>query len=94
MVNQKPVSIAVQVILCIIPLVWLYGFYRIEKLGVGILMVIGVSILVIVIQFLIPIYVGYAIAWLVSFLVPIYYMVKWSQKWNDKFEEYSNDSKE
>jgi len=80
--ERKPVSIVVQVILCIIPLVWLYGFYRIEKLGSGILMVIGVAILAIVLLF-IPVF-GYALAWLASFLLPIYYIVKWSQEWNEE----------
>ena len=79
--ERHRVSIAVQVILCFIPLVWLYGFYRIEKLTAGILMVIGVAILTIVLAF-IPVF-GYAIAWIISVLVPIYYMVKWSQEWND-----------
>ncbi len=46
---RKRVSIAVQVILCFIPLVWIWGFFRIEKLIAGILMLIGVTILVIVI---------------------------------------------
>jgi hypothetical protein len=81
MVERNPVSIAVQVILCFIPLVWLYGFYRIEKLGAGILMVIGVAIIAIVLAF-IPFF-GYALAWLASFLLPIYYMIKWSQEWNE-----------
>jgi hypothetical protein len=81
MSERQPVSITVQVILCFIPLVWLYGFYRIEKLGAGILMVIGVAILAIVLAF-IPVF-GYALAWLASFLLPIYYMIKWSQEWNE-----------
>jgi hypothetical protein len=80
--ERQPVSIAVQVILCFIPLVWLWGFYRIEKLGAGILMVIGVAILAIVLAF-IPVF-GYALAWLASFLLPIYYMIKWSQQWNEE----------
>jgi len=81
MVERKPVSITVQVILCLIPLVWLYGFYRIEKLGSGILMVIGVAILAILLVF-IPVF-GYALAWLASAILPIYYIVKWSQEWNE-----------
>lgn len=100
MVERNPVSITVQVILCFIPLVWLYGFYRIEKLGAGILMVIGVAILAIVLAF-IPVF-GYALAWLASFLLPIYYMVKWSQEWNEEIllegkiseEEYKKKKKD
>lgn len=79
----KRVSIAVQLILCLIPFLWIIGFIRIQKLMAGILMLIGVAILVVVIQWLIPFEFGYALAWLVSFLTPIYYMVKWSQQWND-----------
>ena len=81
MVERKPVNIVTQVILCIIPIVWLYGFYRIEKLGAGILMVIAVAILAIVLVF-IPVF-GYALAWLASAILPIYYIVKWSQEWNE-----------
>ena len=87
---RKRVSIAVQVILCFIPLVWLYGFFRIEKLIAGILMLIGIAILAIVIQLFIPFYFGYALAWLVSFLAPIYYIVKWSNEWNDSIPTYSD----
>ena len=89
--ERKPVSIAVQVILCIIPLVWLYGFYRIEKLGSGILMVIGVAILAIVLLF-IPVF-GYALAWLASAILPIYYIVKWSQEWNENILIEGKDDK-
>jgi hypothetical protein len=81
--ERERVSVAVQVILCFIPLVWLYGFFRIEKLLAGILMLIGVAIFAYLLQLFIPFYLGYALAWLVSFLFPIYYMVKWSQEWND-----------
>jgi hypothetical protein len=82
MSERKPVSIAVQVILCLIPLVWIHGFFRIEKLIAGILMLIGVAIMALVIQLFIPFYFGYALVWIVSFLVPIYYTIKWSQEWN------------
>jgi len=91
MVERKPVSIAVQVILCIIPIVWLYGFYRIEKLGAGILMVIAVAILAIVLVF-IPVF-GYALAWLASAILPIYYIVKWSQEWNENILIQGEDDK-
>jgi len=87
--ERKPVSIVVQVILCIFPLVWLYGFYRIEKLGSGILMVIGVAILAIVLLF-IPVF-GYALAWLTSAILPIYYIVKWSQEWNENILNEGED---
>lgn len=46
-------------------------------------MLIGVAILAIAIQFLIPFDFGYVLAWVVSFLVPMYYMVKWSKEWNE-----------
>jgi len=88
--ERKPVSIAVQVILCIIPLIWLYGFFRIEKLMAGIAMVIAVFILAIVIQFFIPFY-GYALAWLASVILPIYYIVKWSQEWNENILNEGED---
>jgi len=85
MPERHRVNLAVQVILCVIPIVWLFGFYRIEKLASGILMVIGVTIVALFFQFVIPWPIGSALAWLVSFLVPLYYMVKWSQEWNENF---------
>jgi len=57
---------------------------------VGILMLIGVAILVVLIQWFIPIEFGYLLAWLVSFLAPIYYLVKWSRQWNDSIPVDSN----
>ena len=82
MSERQPVSITVQVILCFIPLVWLWGFFRIEKLIAGIVMVIVVAIIASALTIFIPFF-GYAIAWLASVFVPIYYMVKWSQEWNE-----------
>ena len=81
--ERQRVNVAVQVILCFIPIVWLFGFFRIEKLIAGILMLIGVAILAVIIQSFIPFELGYVIAWLVSIFVPIHYMVKWSGEWND-----------
>ena len=89
MSERNRVSIAVQVILCFIPLVWLWGFFRIEKLIAGIVMVIVVAILASAVTIFIPFF-GYAIAWIVSVLVPIYYIVKWSQEWNDSIPAYSD----
>ena len=86
--GRHRVSIAVQVILCFIPLVWLWGFFRIEKLIAGILMLIAVAILAMAIQMFIPFY--YGVAWLVSALIPLYYMVKWSQEWNESIPVDSN----
>jgi hypothetical protein len=80
--ERKRVSIAVQVILCFIPLVWIIGFFRIEKLIAGILMLIGVAIVAVVIQSFLG-EIGFILAWLVSILLPIHYMVKWSNQWND-----------
>jgi len=80
--EKKRVSITVQVILCFIPLVWIIGFFRIEKLIAGILMLIGVAIIAVVIQSFLG-EIGFILAWLVSIIVPIYYMVKWSNQWND-----------
>ncbi len=84
MVERKRVSIAVQVILCLIPLLWIYGFYRIEKLIAAIVLGIVVVIIATAIQFLFPFEFGYGLACLLSFLIPIYFLAKWSQEWNDK----------
>jgi len=81
MSQRRRVNVAFQVILCFIPLVWIWGFFRIEKLIAGIIMLVGVTILVIVILMVVP--YGRPISWLASVLVPLYFMVKWSQEWND-----------
>ena len=91
--ERQPVSIAFQVILCFIPLVWLWGFFRIEKLIAGIVMVIIVAILAFALTIFIPFF-GYAIAWLASVFVPIYYIVKWSQEWNESILIEREDEEE
>ena len=90
--ERQPVSIALQVILCFIPLVWLWGFFRIEKLIAGIVMVIVVAILASAVTIFIPFF-GYALAWLASVILPIYYIVKWSQEWNENILIEGKDDK-
>jgi len=90
--ERQPVSIALQVILCFIPLVWLWGFFRIEKLIAGIVMVIVVAILASALTIFIPFF-GYALAWLASVILPIYYIVKWSQEWNEDILNEGKDDK-
>jgi len=85
MVQQKSVSIAWQMLFTVIPFVWIYAFYRIEKLIYGILLAIGTAAIISAIQMIIPHPYGAAITWPVSILIPIYFVRKWSIEWNSKF---------
>ena len=86
MVEQKPVNVALQVVLMFIPIVWVYAFYRIEKLSMGIFLLFAVLAISIVIQVILPYPYGLIFAYVPSFALPIYFIRKWSREWNAKFE--------
>ncbi len=87
MVAKGPVSVHWQMLFTIIPLVWIYAFYRIERLILGIIFAIITGIITYGIQIALPMEFGFAVSWLVSILIPIYFIRKWSIEWNQKFEK-------
>jgi len=84
MVEQNRVDVGLQVVFCIIPLLWIYGFYRIEKLRMAIVLLIIVSILATVVQMLLPFPFGLVASLIFNFVIPIYLIVHWSREWNER----------
>ncbi len=85
MVNQKSVSVAWQMVFTLIPFVWIYAFYRIEKLIFGVLLAIGTAAVIGSITMVLPEPYGVALTWPISIIIPIYFIRKWSIEWNSKF---------
>ena len=86
MVKQEPVSVGWQIVFLIIPYVWIYAFYRIEKLRIGLVLAIISTGAGIGFQMLLPFPWGLASSWVFYIIIPIYFIVKWSREWNKKFE--------
>jgi len=86
LVTQKPVSVNWQTIFMIIPYVWIYAFYRIEKLLMGIVLLVVTAIVTALVASMFFGLDGYLFAWLVSIGIPIYFIRKWSTEWNEKFQ--------
>ena len=96
--KQEPVSVNWQTLFAVLPVVWIWAFYRIKKLRLGLLVVIGSA-------YGIPFCVGALVGlfgpganlsavggewWLVliivlKFVLPILFIRKWSKQWNEKF---------
>jgi len=93
MVEQKPVNVGLQVVLCIIPYLWIYGFYRIKKLRMG----IGIIIITLVIdmgtQSLFPYPYGLGLAVIVAIVFPIAFIVHLSNEWNTRVSSGERVSK-
>ena len=101
METKKKVSMTWQIVLMtiglIIPLVWLYPFYKVQKLGYGILInVLGY------LSFFVPLLLwdydgmsdemtmifstGIMVIWIVKIPILFYFLIKWSRAWNKKCE--------
>ena len=84
MVAQNPVNVNWQTLFCIIPYVWIWAFYRIEKLRMGILIAIGAGIASAIWGMSNPYPFGLIGNLIISIVVPIYFIRKWSIEWNEK----------
>ena len=87
MVAQKPVNVTLQTVLMFIPLVWIYAFYRIEKLNMGLFLLFVAIAVSMVFQLVIPFPFGLILAYVPTFAIPIYYIRKWSKEWNANFQD-------
>ena len=86
MVKQAPVSIGWQIAFMFIPYAWIIAFYRIEKLRMGLLLLLGAVGISVVIQMILPFPYGFGLALAGSIALPIYFIREWSIEWNKKFE--------
>jgi len=93
LVEHKPVNVNLQIIIVFIPFVWIWGFYRIEKLRRGLGLMFGIFVVVFVVAIAVQVITGTAaseftnvtiVFYLLRVLIGIYYMRKWSIEWNKK----------
>ena len=99
MVKQKSVTVAWQVVFMFIPFVNLWAFYRIQKLRLYLLIIIGSSIIAGIIMGITfgftgslmempdvsSYYISSIVVSIAIQLLAIYLVVKWSRNWNAKF---------
>ena len=91
MVKQEPVSVGWQTVFMFIPYVWIYAFYRIEKLRLGIALLLIALIISTGVQMLWPYPYGFGIGLAVSIGLPIYFIRKWSREWNAELSTMSSE---
>jgi len=95
MVKKEPVSVGMQIVLTILPFVWFYALYRIERLRIGLVLAIicivtsiGTSI---GLQILLPFPWGLVFSMVLYItIIPMYFVIKWSKKWNEQFIKPTN----
>ena len=85
MVKQAPVSIGWQTAFMFIPYVWIFAFYRIEKLRMGIVLLLIAFGISLTFQMFLPFPYGFVVALAVSIGLPVHFIRKWSREWNNKF---------
>ena len=87
MVKQEPVSVGWQTIFMIIPVVNFWAFYRIEKLRLGLVIVLAIEIPSFLFQMLLPFPYGLGVSigmLVISIVIPMYFVRKWSREWNER----------
>ncbi len=88
MVKQQPVNVGWQTFFMFIPFVDIWAFYRIEKLRLGLVIIIGTSGADLGLRMMLPFPYGLSasIGMLIfSIAIQIYFIRKWSMEWNAKF---------
>ncbi len=77
MVSNGRVNIGWQMFFSVLPIVWIWAAYRIEKLRKALLIFIPSSILI-------SLFVPFPLS-LISIVIPVYFMWKWSKQWNERW---------
>ena len=91
---KKPVSIATQTLLCILPYVWIWAFLRIEKFRMGLLVLIVSVVISISLLMMLPLAYWLFVAIIFTILLPIYFIRKWSREWNAKLSTMGSEKKD
>jgi len=83
------VSLRSQIILIMLPGVWVWPLYRIRKLKKGFLLFLGAEILSIVSLILLPF--PYSYGPILGIIIPliVYFIYKWSKQWNEELSQSS-----
>ena len=96
-VKQEPVSVNWQTLYCLLPVVWLWAFYRIEKLRLALVILIPLSFVFstlagVLLQFgiggvdtLLNYIILVGIVYVPHAAISIALVRKWSEQWNEKF---------
>jgi len=93
-VEKKTVSVDWQTAFMFIPYVWIYAFYRIEKLGLGLVLFlfsIGIST---ALQMVLPFPYGLTVALIITIALTIRFIRKWSREWNTNLSSVSSEKKD
>jgi len=88
LVKQEPVSVGWQIVFMFIPVLNFWAFYRIEKLRLGLVIILAIEIPSFLFQMILPFPYGLGVSigmLVISIVIPIYFVRKWSREWNAKF---------
>lgn len=94
MVKQSQVSVGWQIAFMFMPYVWIIAFYKIEKLRMGILLLLGAIGISIPLQMILPFPYGFGLTLIGAITLPIYFIREWSIEWNNKFISSSESRNE
>jgi peptidoglycan biosynthesis protein MviN/MurJ (putative lipid II flippase) len=83
-VEQKPVNVNWQTLFCVLPYIWIYAFYRIEKLRMGIVIAIVTIVASVAVSMIFPFPYGLVGNLVISIGIPIYFIRQWSREWNQR----------
>ena len=83
------VSLRSQIILVMLPGVWVWPLYRIKKLKKGFLLLLGAGILTLVPQMILPFPYSYGPILGIIFPFIVYFIYKWSKQWNEELSQSS-----
>ena len=86
MVKQAQVSVGWQIAFMFIPYAWVIAFYRIEKLRMGILLLLAALGISTTMQMILPFPYGFFFALFGTIALPIYFIRHWSIEWNEKIK--------
>ena len=89
LVEQKPVNVNWQTLFCILPYIWIFAFYRIEKLRLGIVIAFGAGFISVLGSMVFPFPYGLVVNWAILIVIPIYFIRKWSAEWNERVSHAS-----
>jgi len=92
MVEQKPVNVGWQTLFMFVPFVDIWAFYRIEKLRMGLAIIIGTSLADVGLRMILPFPYGLGASigmTIFSIAIQIYFIRKWSMEWNNKISQVS-----
>ena len=96
MVEKKPVSVNWQTLFILIPIIDLWAAYRVEKLGLYILLIIALAVVGFIVGFVEGfLFFGMSdfFSWivvLVGVIISIILIRSWSTEWNEQFEKPTN----